>query len=164
MIRGHSDRTDRGVSEVLGVVLMVGITVLLAATSAAFFFGIQDGELGDGAPTVAFDEDYSQDEGSHVLRIRHAGGDPVAPGALRFVVADATCSAGDDPHPRYTTRGLGTTDSRISAGSRFVLSKAALCGPGGGTLDLSAAEVTVVWMGDDGTTSMTLWRWRGPAA
>lgn len=156
---------QRGVSPVIGVVLMVAITVILAATSATFFFGIQDEAFSDRTPTVAMAPAFGIESGSYELTVRHTGGDTVDPEALRFVVTGASCAGSGDPDGRHTSSDLDNTDADIAAGSRFTLSKTTLCAtPSPGDLDLSAAELTVVWMGDEGASSTTLWRWRGPGA
>ena len=48
---------ERGVSPVIGVILMVAITVILAAVIAAFVLGI--GDTDEPAPTTQFDVDAS---------------------------------------------------------------------------------------------------------
>jgi flagellin-like protein len=50
---------DRGVSPVIGVILMVAITVILAAVIAAFVLGL--GDTNSTAPSVTFDYDYTED-------------------------------------------------------------------------------------------------------
>jgi flagellin-like protein len=52
---------DRGVSPVIGVILMVAITVILAAVIAAFVLGL--GDTNSTAPSVTFDYDYTVDNG-----------------------------------------------------------------------------------------------------
>lgn len=59
------------VSPVIGVILMVAITVIMAAAVGTFVLG-QSEELGDSPPTVQFDFD-AQEEGDY--HIYHASGD-----------------------------------------------------------------------------------------
>jgi|APHM01.1.fsa_nt_gi archaeal flagellin N-terminal-like domain len=66
---------DRGVSPVIGVILMVATTVILAAVIAAFVFGV--GATNSSAPTVTWDYDYNESNGD--LTIIHAGGDTLDP-------------------------------------------------------------------------------------
>jgi len=49
---------NRGVSAVVGIILMVAIVVLLAAVVAGMIVGFED-ELQDPAPNGAFEQDYS---------------------------------------------------------------------------------------------------------
>jgi len=155
-------REDRGVSEVIGVVLMVSITVLLAATAASMFLGFQT-ELGDGGPTMAMSHDFGIEDGSHVLEVSHTGGDTINPKNVRVNVRNAECVGSSLRSTRFTPRGLGSTDEKLSASSMLVLSDHTVC-HSGGDLDLSRAAVSVVWMSPDGETSETLWQWRGPRA
>ena len=67
--------SERAVSPVIGVILMVAITVILAAVIGVFVLGLGD-ELGDGAApqaTVSFGE---SDEGN--VTLTHQGGDTLA--------------------------------------------------------------------------------------
>ena len=65
---------DRGVSPVIGVILMVAITVILAAVIGTFVLGLGD-EIGgsDTTASLSFDYDDSGDDG--ILTITHRGGD-----------------------------------------------------------------------------------------
>ncbi|WP_423998143.1 type IV pilin [Halorubrum trapanicum] len=52
--RTQSNADDRAVSPVIGVILMVAITVILAAVIGTFVLGLGD-QLGDTAPQASFD-------------------------------------------------------------------------------------------------------------
>lgn len=80
MVPNRYARSDRGVSPVLGVVLLVGITVLLSATIAGVVLGI--GAEPDLPPQVDWSFAYDEAEGN--LTIRHAGGDPIDPASVRL--------------------------------------------------------------------------------
>ena len=69
--RVKRDSTDRAVSPVIGVILMVAITVILAAVSGVFVLGLAD-DLGESPTqaTLSFDSD-----GDSNLTIAHDGGD-----------------------------------------------------------------------------------------
>lgn len=64
---------DRGVSPVIGVILMVAITVILAAVIGTFVLGLGD-SLGNSAPQASF-----QCDGSDLI---HNGGDSLEEGPL----------------------------------------------------------------------------------
>ena len=67
--------TDRAVSPVIGVILMVAITVILAAVIGVFVLGLGD-ELGDGAAptaTIGFGDGTSE----YNLTIEHRSGDTI---------------------------------------------------------------------------------------
>ncbi|MDL5362166.1 type IV pilin N-terminal domain-containing protein [Halalkalicoccus sp. NIPERK01] len=68
---------DRGVSPVIGVILMVAITVILAAVIGAFVLGLGDG-LGEGAqPNTQLTISENKDASGNVesFTIVHEGGD-----------------------------------------------------------------------------------------
>ncbi|ELY48084.1 type IV pilin [Natronorubrum sulfidifaciens] len=67
------DETERTVSPVIGVILMVAITVILAAVIAAFVLDI--GDLDDSAPQAQYDWETSND-GENVS-ISHTSGDDI---------------------------------------------------------------------------------------
>ncbi|MDV7351296.1 type IV pilin N-terminal domain-containing protein [Halorubrum distributum] len=54
--RNQSNADDRAVSPVIGVILMVAITVILAAVIGTFVLGLGD-QLGDTAPQASFSVD-----------------------------------------------------------------------------------------------------------
>ncbi|WP_436910193.1 type IV pilin [Halosimplex marinum] len=73
---------DDAVSPVIGVILMVAITVILAAVIASFVLGLGN-QAQQGAPTATIGFDYEQvveDSGqpnAGVLEVSHEGGDSV---------------------------------------------------------------------------------------
>lgn len=74
---------DRGVSPVIGVILMVAITVILAAVIGTFVLGLGD-SLGDTQPTAQLSVDL--DPGEDELTIEHNGGDSIDSEVLSVVV------------------------------------------------------------------------------
>ena len=79
---------DRGVSPVIGVILMVAITVILAAVIGTFVLGLGDGlEQAPQASLNAEDasDDYS-DDGGDAFTISHDGGDAIAFSDMRVIV------------------------------------------------------------------------------
>lgn len=74
----HSTSTngppDRGVSPVIGVVLMVAITVTLAAVIGVFVLGMAPGE-GDTAPIASLSIEPGEDD--EYFTLEHQGGDSI---------------------------------------------------------------------------------------
>jgi len=64
---------SRAVSPVIGVILMVAITVILAAVIGTFVLGL--GDSVDSAPQASFNFDV--DETNNELQITHRGGDTI---------------------------------------------------------------------------------------
>ena len=95
---------DRGVSPVIGVILMVAITVILAAVIGTFVLGLGD-SIGDNQPTAQLSVDLDQDAGN--LTIEHDGGDSISSETLTVIV-----TAGDQPEEDEND----VFDSRFSVG------------------------------------------------
>jgi len=80
---------DRGVSPVIGVILMVAITVILAAVIGTFVLGLGD-SLEQAPQSQLSVEDasgsYSDDSTGDVFEISHTGGDEINMGDIRVVV------------------------------------------------------------------------------
>lgn len=76
---------DRGQSEVLGTVLMVGLTVIVAATTAVLVMQIGDG-VSSASPTVAWEFDYNDGD----VQASHVSGEAVSRESLRV---RGTCPA-----------------------------------------------------------------------
>ena len=95
----------RAVSPVIGVILMVAITVILAAVIGTFVLGLGD-SLGDNQPTAQLSVDFDTDENNNIT-IDHNGGDRIDSGTLTVIVNDA-----DDGEPRAE----GDIDQALSVG------------------------------------------------
>ena len=152
---------DRAVSPVIGVILMVAITVLLAATAATFFFGLTDEQGDRGISTVAFDTDYDRGT-SDTVSFTHSSGKTLTAEDLQIVISGTSSVDG-----RYDVDASGVPDfgyassGKLSAGSTVTISGSNL---GAGSLDLSGATIRLVEAGSSGADSSTIAEWRGPDA
>ncbi|QWC18978.1 type IV pilin N-terminal domain-containing protein [Halorubrum sp. 2020YC2] len=80
----QSNADDRAVSPVIGVILMVAITVILAAVIGTFVLGLGD-QLGDTAPQASFDVvNVSDSEGN--VTFAKTGGQTIAAGDLTLSI------------------------------------------------------------------------------
>ena len=64
---------DRAVSPVIGVILMVAITVILAAVIGAFVLNLGN-ELQQSPPSASFSFDFTEDGGNYNVAATHNGG------------------------------------------------------------------------------------------
>ena len=77
----EADGDERAVSPVIGVILMVAITVILAAVIGAFVIGI--GEDQEVQPTASFDVDFDSDQ----ITVTHSTGDTISdPDGIDIVI------------------------------------------------------------------------------
>ena len=108
---------DDAVSPVIGVILMVAITVILAAVIATFVLGLGD-SVSNTAPSATFSYDYQTgnspdctiNSGSNTLKISHDGGDSIEAGSITIRDGSADSTTWD------TCASIGST-SEINAGS-----------------------------------------------
>jgi len=82
---------DRAVSPVIGVILMVAITVILAAVIGAFVLGLGD-SVSETAPNAQIDFDYGDDN----VTLTHDGGDSFDVANVDLVGSESTNEDLDD--------------------------------------------------------------------
>jgi flagellin-like protein len=149
---------DQAVSPVIGVILMVAITVILAAVIGTFVLGLGD-QVSSNAPQASFTFDFA-DQTNDQLDITHDGGDSIPNGQLT-VRSDTAFFAG-------ASNTSGTSRSFAPFGqSVFSLSGDVTAGTTigiRGDTDLNGATVRVVWNADSGDSTATLAKWEGPDA
>lgn len=145
---------ENAVSPVIGVILMVAITVILAAVIASFVLGLGPS---DAAPTVNFDSEFdSGGPDSGGLDVTVSGGDPVPVSQLSFSgdVADVYESPGSAASDtQWPTNNASTTsdgETAITAGDEVTVGVSTL-----------PYEVSLIWESDG--TSQTLTTFEGDA-
>ncbi|ELZ76134.1 hypothetical protein C456_04890 [Haloferax volcanii DSM 14919] len=146
---------DDAVSPVIGVILMVAITVILAAVIGTFVLGLGD-QVGDTAPQASFGFDYN----GTALTVTHESGSSIDAGQVNITSSVAlNDSAGQLAGASGTTETWEsiTSDSEITAGSQATVVEQ-------NADDLSTATVRVIWTSESGSNSATLQSWSGPDA
>ena len=116
---------EKAVSPVIGVILMVAITVILAAVIGTFVLGLGD-SLGDNQPSAQLSASVSGEADTGTLVIEHDGGDSIPSDSIRVVIDDVDNS----------TTSEGTITERLSVGDR-------VSGDFGGTSEESPEELRV---------------------
>jgi flagellin-like protein len=145
---------DDAVSPVIGVILMVAITVILAAVIASFVLGLGE-TANQTTPQASWGFDYdssttNDDFGSDTLgadgtlTITHEGGDSIP--ANQLTLNDG---GEDGPTSDFTAAGIS---SDVTAGTTLEV-----------TID-SDDTITVIWTGENEETSTTLSTYEGPDA
>ncbi|MXR41008.1 type IV pilin [Halobaculum sp. WSA2] len=132
---------DRAVSPVIGVILMVAITVILAAVIGSFVLGLGN-SVQQTTPNANFQFDYAENEttGLYNVTATHTGGatlDSTNTGSLTL-----NASAGNN-------LGVAFGPLPVSAGSSQELNAS------GGAVD-PGATVRVIWNSQNGETSQAL--------
>ena len=132
-------RDETAVSPVIGVILMVAITVILAAVIGTFVLGLGN-QLQTSSPSASFSFSYDGSQGN--LTITHNGGDGVPADQLFVVGSDDDGSWND----------IDASIERVSAGTSVTVGVQ------------SDSTIRVVWESSGGERSSTLGRWSGPDA
>ncbi|WP_226010530.1 type IV pilin [Halomicrobium salinisoli] len=157
---------DDAVSPVIGVILMVAITVILAAVIASFVLNLGD-QAQQQTPTASFDFEYdNESSGVDKLTITHASGDTIDGANLNATVSGGY---GDDGS---NTGSIEVDDSlfngEITAGSSSQLNGSSVIVSGhndaGTVLNLNNATVRIIYTAESGGSSSTITTWEGPNA
>jgi len=136
-----ADDNERGVSPVIGVILMVAITVILAAVIGAFVLGLGD-QVSETAPTATIDYEFDNADG---VTLSHEGG---------AELDNSTISININGSVAPTTGWDGNDDDMISAGDTITLeSSSAPYGDVESDDFASGNTVRVIWQGDSGSSS-----------
>jgi len=149
------------VSPVIAVILMVAVTVILAAVIATFVLGLGE-SVSNTTPQASFDFDFDG-EGGDTLQIVHASGNEIETTALSATITGAS-DANGDPNGNYAFSALGVSSSDTTSGTVASVNEGNLGTSGGSDLDLSEATVRVIYDDDSGENTATLSRWDGPDA
>ncbi|SFR99984.1 flagellin N-terminal-like domain-containing protein [Halomicrobium zhouii] len=169
---------DDAVSPVIGVILMVAITVILAAVIASFVLGLGD-QAQQTTPQASFSFDYTQDDaGDDTLKVTHDGGDTIEAARINATASGAIAhdySGGSETDLKFGTHPGGADGelftSEVSAGTTDTLNGDDFhdgadyaSSMTGDHLDLSETTIRVVYSDASGDSSSTLATWEGPDA
>jgi len=139
-----ADEGNRAVSPVIGVILMVAITVILAAVIGTFVLGLGD-QVQQTSPNAQWDWEGTVSDGS--VTLTHEGGDTVD--RARLSVSGAITE--DDLSDSGGNVDTGFPES-VSAGDSVTFNSG-----------LSADEVRLIWSAEGGGQSSTLTTYDIPA-
>jgi flagellin-like protein len=128
---------DEAVSPVIGVILMVAITVILAAVIGTFVLGLGD-QLQDTSPTMSlsFDEAAGNDE---QIKVTHDGGDSLNPDRISLTSEGTALDSSDTPVDDWPN------NDQIKAGDSTLVDFDSQ--PNSGDI------LKIVWTSDDGGNS-----------
>jgi flagellin-like protein len=144
---------DRAVSPVIGVILMVAITVILAAVIGTFVLGLGD-QVSESAPQAQFTFDYN---GSTGLNVTHDGGDSIAASDLDIAATGGISLSVSNDGTNYPTavsspanlvdNGNFGSSTTISAGTTIFLD---------GSSSFSGETVRIVWNSPNSDKTATI--------
>jgi len=143
---------DSAVSPVIGVILMVAITVILAAVIATFVLGLGE-QVSQTSPNASFTFDY--DDSASPSSDDFVGNVSGAAGNLTITHAGG---------PNISPDQMFTTGSSVSDGGAWdnVQSDDVSAGDSATIAVDSGDTISVTWENDEGTESSTLQRYNVP--
>ncbi|ADQ66484.1 flagellin-like protein [Halogeometricum borinquense DSM 11551] len=156
---------DSAVSPVIGVILMVAITVILAAVIGTFVLNL-GGSVSQTTPQASFGFDFDDDASGDNVTITHETGDTIETDRLALkssVAVDVATSlssvsnTGSDQttNEAFTEPGSGSFQSGETVGAGDTLYA-------GGGMDLNGEDFRVVWNSQTGENSATLSEYTAP--
>ncbi|WP_178917741.1 type IV pilin N-terminal domain-containing protein [Natronomonas gomsonensis] len=139
-----TDESERAVSPVIGVILMVAITVILAAVIGTFVLGLGD-QVQQTSPNAQWDWDQNS---SNALEITHEGGDSVTATNLEVTggsnLGTSPACASANAHNNWTSSTVTAGTSCLAVNGSVTHSE-----PASGTYRL-------IWTAEGGGSSSTL--------
>ncbi|SFR57556.1 flagellin N-terminal-like domain-containing protein [Halogeometricum rufum] len=153
---------DSAVSPVIGVILMVAITVILAAVIGTFVLNL-GGSVSQTTPQASFGFDF-EDASNDNVTITHETGDTIDASRLNLTATKDVDVATDKNlvgiSTETTSSSEGFTDSGGFGSSASVSAGSTLYAGGNG--DLSGQTFRVVWNSENNENSATLSEYTAP--
>lgn len=149
---------DRAVSPVIGVILMVAITVILAAVIGTFVLGLGSG-LQTTAPQATFGFDWANSETSddtRELTITHETGDSIQASQLSITYGSTNALWNE-----YTSAASNVTE--VNAGTQVVIADGTSSGSLTSEPSPAGTTVRVTWTSAEGDNSATLSKFEVPS-
>jgi len=137
-------REDDAVSSVLGVVLMVAVTIVLAAIIGTYVLGIGS-DLTDSSPSASFEISGAANGGNGSVLVLHGGGDDVRSENVEVTVDSTTVYRNGQPAGASGFNVSGWGDSQVTTNDRLTIEMT-------GTSVQSGDMVYVLWTSDDSST------------
>ena len=137
---------DTAVSPVIGVILMVAITVILAAVIGTFVLGLGD-SIGENAPSASYD----WDETSDAVTLTHVSGQTLNADRITGTIDGSPAEDGDETLGEL----WAGSDDTISSGDSVDWVEDASTSDGVGDISTDD-ELRVIWTASGGGSSSTL--------
>ncbi|MFA1612172.1 type IV pilin [Halobellus rubicundus] len=135
---------DSAVSPVIGVILMVAITVILAAVIGTFVLNL-GGSIQNTAPQASFNFDYNTSAGDGEVTVTHQTGDTLQKSQIN-VTSSGGALTNTNPSDWPTEITAGDSNTYNTSGA------------------WSGETIRVVWESDTGDNSATLSQSTAPGA
>lgn len=150
---------ERAVSPVIGVILMVAITVILAAVLGTLALGLGEQKPSE-APQASFD--YELSNGDQNLTITHEGGDAINSGRIEVHASVAIDDATGDGQPT-DTKTITWDELAETTGSSYDITagNSTEIGTADANTDFRDETVRIVWHAPDSPETATISKFEG---
>lgn len=158
--------TDRGVSPVIGVILMVAITVILAAVIGTFVLDI-GGSLSESAPSATFETeqppattsemDALSNSDSELVNVTYTGGEEVLKENINITVNGDQAYILDGPAATTSVSSANTDAPYTGSGPLEITDTISVVTAGGRTTseDLTPGDtLRIIWDSGDGSSQI----------
>ena len=148
---------SRAVSPVIGVILMVAITVILAAVIGTFVLGL--GENVDSTPQATWDFDTTENDDGDIeqITITHSGGDSIEADRLNVTGASSTEIA-------FTDDTSYSPGDSITSGDQLIINNSSPDDIAGVNMDAEKGDVVrIVYTSEGGGSSSVIGTYELPA-
>lgn len=157
---------DRAVSPVIGVILMVAITVILAAVIGTFVLGLGD-SLSETSPQATYDWEQTEtaNADNFTATVQHTGGDNIDQSAIRLTLNPAGNDGATLASNSLSGTDWASSDETVQAGDTLSFGGTNTIaisggtnrddGSGNGALH-SGDEIRITWTSSEGGSSSTL--------
>ena len=147
---------DRAVSPVIGVILMVAITVILAAVIGTFVLGLGD-QIQNTTPQASFGFDSSNS--AQNVTVTHQSGDSIGAADVNITSTQVFTHPDSDEKVSTMSWATATTQDKITAGSSVEINAGAL---GANDATFSGDTVRVIYNSPESDSSSTLAKFEVP--
>jgi flagellin-like protein len=160
-------RDEDAVSPVIGVILMVAITVILAAVIATFVLGLGE-QVSSTSPQASFTFQFSEENANTdgVLSITHDGGDTIKAKEIYVRGQNGSNAGGGNINDHWKNFVDGSV-SGAHGGTASAEKQGESAVAGGDYIEFGVGtdgEMRTVYEANEGDTSATLGTWEGPDA
>lgn len=149
---------SRGVSNAVGIAILLGVAIFVMASIGLFVIGFQTEEMTTTNPNVELEYEPIFDFTGHDrLEITHQGGD-VIPGEQTYIILEDTNDV--DADGEYTWVELGGSE-RVEEGDSALIHVETV-GATTDEFDLGQAHLRIIVEDEELEQEFTISRWEGP--
>jgi len=145
---------DRAVSPVIGVILMVAITVILAAVIGTFVLGLGD-QVSESAPQAQFTFDF---DGDRNVNVTHDGGEAIEADDINITTGVAVDVSSDGSSYSGAATSVNLVDGDFDSGDSITAGTTIYVRTESSGDTLAGETLRVVWSSPNSDSTATIGR------